>query len=110
MKLLATIFSMTLLAQEGSKGPERVDWARLRGLTYKTGRINADAKALDGAEVSMIGFMVPFEDEQSQTTEFLIVPNTACIHVPAPPPNQIVLVQMEGSKKTRVWLSKAVWV
>ena len=35
----------------------------------------------------------------------------ACIHVPPPPPNQIVHVIMEGNKKAqvRLWM-EAVWV
>lgn len=45
-------------------------------------------------DVSLPGFIVPLEyDENQQVTEFFLVPYFgACIHVPPPPPNQIVYV------------------
>jgi len=52
----------------------------------------------DGELVRMPGFVVPLEyDGRQQVTEFFLVPFFgACIHVPAPPPNQIVHVRVEG--------------
>ncbi|MGA0102682.1 MAG: DUF3299 domain-containing protein [Steroidobacteraceae bacterium] len=54
-------------------------------------------EALDGAEVKLPGFIVPLElDESGKVTEFFLVPFFgACIHVPPPPPNQLVLVTMK---------------
>jgi hypothetical protein len=50
--------------------------------------------ALDGAEVRLAGFVVPLERAGNALREFLLVPYFgACIHVPPPPPNQIVLVR-----------------
>ena len=48
----------------------------------------------DGQDVSLPGFIVPLEyDEDQEVTEFFLVPYFgACIHVPPPPPNQIVYV------------------
>lgn len=49
--------------------------------------------ALDGQLVSLPGFVVPLEGDDENITEFLLVPFFgACIHVPPPPPNQIVHV------------------
>lgn len=50
---------------------------------------------LDGREVRLAGYPVPLEsDEQGRFIEFFLVPYPgACIHVPPPPPNQIVLVR-----------------
>ncbi len=49
--------------------------------------------ALDGKTVSLPGFVVPLEGNSDTITEFLLVPYFgACIHVPPPPPNQIVHV------------------
>ena len=49
---------------------------------------------LDGQEVELPGFVVPLDFEGSRTFEFLLVPFFgACIHVPPPPPNQIVFVK-----------------
>jgi hypothetical protein len=48
---------------------------------------------LNGKTVSIPGFVVPLEGDDELITEFLLVPYFgACIHVPPPPPNQIVHV------------------
>lgn len=50
----------------------------------------------DGKRVRIPGFMVPLSFEGSTVREFLLVPYIgACIHVPPPPPNQIVMVTAE---------------
>ncbi|WP_301721616.1 DUF3299 domain-containing protein [Pseudidiomarina terrestris] len=49
--------------------------------------------ALDGQKVRIPGFVVQLQAEDSKVTEFLLVPyEGACIHVPPPPPNQVLLV------------------
>ena len=52
---------------------------------------------LDGQEVRIPGFIVPLElDQDGRVTEFFLVPYFgACIHVPPPPPNQMVYVVMD---------------
>ncbi|MDJ0927987.1 MAG: DUF3299 domain-containing protein [Gammaproteobacteria bacterium] len=52
---------------------------------------------LDGKFVKLPGFIVPLDsDEGGELQEFLLVPYFgACIHVPPPPPNQIVYVTLE---------------
>ena len=49
---------------------------------------------LDGQLVRIPGFIVPLEFNDDQTiTQFFLVPFFgACIHVPPPPPNQIIFV------------------
>ena len=51
-------------------------------------------KTLEGATVRLPGFIVPLEAVKSgDVSEFLLVPYFgSCIHVPPPPPNQIVYV------------------
>lgn len=51
--------------------------------------------AMDGRRILLGGYPVPLEsDEKGRSTEFFLVPYPgACIHVPPPPPNQIVLVR-----------------
>ncbi len=52
---------------------------------------------LNGQSVSLPGFVVPLEGDSEVITEFLLVPYFgACIHVPPPPPNQIVHVTVKG--------------
>ena len=46
-----------------------------------------------GDRVRLPGYVVPLDFEGSRVTGFLLVPYMgACIHVPPPPPNQIVYV------------------
>ena len=51
-------------------------------------------EAMNGQEVQIGGYPVPLEtDEQGRYISFFLVPwPGACIHVPPPPPNQIILV------------------
>ena len=66
--------------------------------------------SLNGKLVKIPGFVVPLEGDSELTTEFLLVPYFgACIHVPPPPPNQIVYVKF--SKGVPIAnLYDAVWV
>ena len=49
---------------------------------------------LDGVRVALSGYMTPLDFEAMETRGFLLVPYVgACIHVPAPPANQIVFVE-----------------
>ncbi len=49
---------------------------------------------MDGQAIRIPGFIVPLEFDDDQTiTQFFLVPYFgACIHVPPPPPNQIIFV------------------
>ena len=50
----------------------------------------------DGKTVRLPGFIVPIDFEGSSVTSFILVPYIgACIHVPPPPPNQLVFVTTE---------------
>jgi len=53
-------------------------------------------KDLDGADIKIPGFIVPLDiGKDGLVSEFFLVPYFgACIHVPPPPPNQIVYVRM----------------
>ena len=56
----------------GDQKPVKIDFGRLRGLNYRTGRVTADVKALDGETVRISGYIVPLEDGMDQATEFLL--------------------------------------
>nr|WP_298143630.1 DUF3299 domain-containing protein [uncultured Pseudomonas sp.] len=51
--------------------------------------------AFDGKQIRLGGYPVPLEtDAEGRSTLFFLVPYPgACIHVPPPPPNQLVLVR-----------------
>jgi hypothetical protein len=85
-----------------------VDWRLLNEMDYITGKSSAELQALAGKAIRIPGFMVPLEDEQQAVTEFLLVPSPqACIHVPPPPPNQMIYVKMK--KGTEV-AQGPIWV
>ncbi|MEM7206195.1 MAG: DUF3299 domain-containing protein [Pseudomonadota bacterium] len=53
-------------------------------------------ESMHNKHVKIPGFILPVEFEGDAVIEFLLVPYVgACIHVPPPPPNQIVLVELE---------------
>jgi hypothetical protein len=70
-------------------------WRLLGKLDAETGYQPPDVAALQGKQVVIAGFIVPLEDDASQSTEFLLVPYVgACIHLPPPPPDQMIHVTM----------------
>jgi hypothetical protein len=66
--------------------------------------------SLDGKLIRMPGYIIPLELSGEGVTEFLLVPYVgACIHVPPPPANQLVLVRTHTPwPGTDLW--EAVWV
>ncbi|MFK7762336.1 MAG: DUF3299 domain-containing protein [Roseobacter sp.] len=67
-------------------------------------------KTLDGALIRMPGFIIPLEVSSDGVSEFVLVPYVgACIHVPPPPPNQLVFVTAKTPwPSDNLW--EAVWV
>jgi hypothetical protein len=69
-------------------------------------------KELDGQLIRMPGYLLPLEVSSAKVTEFLLVPYVgACIHVPPPPPNQIIYVkaaQDNGYESKKIF--EPVWV
>ena len=66
--------------------------------------------AMNGKAIRIAGFMVPLEWGRREVKEFLLVPYFgACIHVPPPPPNQIIYgVYDKGFKLNH--LQEAFWL
>lgn len=74
---------------------------------------NLDApviEELDSKNVRIPGYVVQLEGDDRRVTEFLLVPYFgACIHVPPPPPNQIIHVKFPEGVPYAVTYD-AVWV
>ncbi len=70
-------------------------------------KLNLD---LDGKTIKMPGYIIPLESGSEGVTEFVLVPYVgACIHVPPPPPNQLVFVTSSVPwPSNQLW--DAVWV
>ena len=94
-----------------------VTWADLRKLNYKTGEMPQSLRQLIGTSIKIPGFAVPLvEDEGGDeggfeyVKEFLLVPVYGmCIHVPPPPPNQVIHIILEKPVHFETLLY-AVWV
>ncbi|MEZ8376046.1 DUF3299 domain-containing protein [Vibrio cyclitrophicus] len=57
---------------------------------------------LAGSNIKIPGFVIPLEGDAENITEFLLVPfYGACIHVPPPPPNQIIHVKFDKGAPTQ---------
>ncbi len=60
---------------------------------YRSSALNSE---LDGKLVRLPGYLLPLDLSGNAVTDFLLVPYVgACIHVPPPPPNQIVYALSE---------------
>lgn len=77
-----------------SNDPSMKAWADVMSSANVRGELN-------GRKVKLPGFVVPIEyDAEQNITAFFLVPYFgACIHVPPPPPNQIVYVS--GAKNLK---------
>ena len=62
-------------------------------------------KKILGKKISIDGFMVPLDfdyGEALEVNEFVLVPDAGmCIHVPPPPPNQMILVKLQKPERVR---------
>jgi len=65
----------------------------------------ATVSELNGINIRLTGFMVPLDvdfGEAETVTEFVLVPSAGmCMHVPPPPPNQMLLVKFDRPIKIR---------
>ena len=66
--------------------------------------------AIADAYIKMPGFIIPIDISADGVTSFILVPYVgACIHVPPPPPNQLVFVTTKVPwPSEQLW--EAVWV
>ncbi|MEM7748614.1 MAG: DUF3299 domain-containing protein [Pseudomonadota bacterium] len=79
----------------------------IKAVAKRQERVN---QKLNGTTIRMAGYLLPLEFSDQGVTDFLLVPYVgACIHVPPPPPNQIIFVRL--AKKFRIAdLFTAVWL
>jgi uncharacterized protein len=102
--------ALTLFATDA---PTTVGWGQLQTLNsdIPLAKQNSEAQKLNGKTINIPGFMVPLEDDLEQVTEFLLVPYAgACIHVPPPPPNQMIYVKMRANNKIHVTFTDPIMV
>lgn len=74
-------------------------------------RNQSTVSELQGQMIRMAGYALPLEFTEGGVKEFLLVPYIgACIHVPPPPPNQMVFVRLDrefmaDDLYTPVWIT-----
>ena len=109
VRILALIALMAPVALSAADTPREISWDELipqDAALWSDAPPDASSpvpaavgvvKELDGQAVRIPGFIVPLEsDEGGLLAEFFLVPYFgACIHVPPPPPNQIVYVTVD---------------
>lgn len=74
-----------------------IQWEQLSGLNNETGVVPRELSDILQQPVTIEGFIVPIElaDDVESVSEFILVSNPlACLHVPPPPPNQMIYVEM----------------
>ncbi|USD65574.1 DUF3299 domain-containing protein [Vibrio sp. SCSIO 43136] len=88
--------------QFSSAGMPLIDHTNANPEQSKLGTVRQE---LNGSTVKIPGFVIPLEGDANTVTEFLLVPYFgACIHVPPPPPNQIIYVKFEkGAPIQQLW-------
>jgi len=74
---------------------ERVYYKDLRKYILAGDRVPTNLKALDGKQVSIVGYMIPF-DSVEKINRFILLQAQfmGCFHVPPPQPNEVVMVEM----------------
>lgn len=115
MKWIATLcLLLALPVLAADKSPRELDWLEMmpedevealneapvvdHGGMFKMEQTGSarTIPELDGQHVRIAGYIVPLEvDGENLMSEFFLVPYFgACIHVPPPPPNQIILAKL----------------
>jgi len=113
--LLSALLFVTAALAAASDSPRELDWLELMPADEVEALNNAPPishdgnirmeqqgsfrtiAGLDGQLVKLPGYIVPVEvgDDQTMSSFFLVPYFGACIHVPPPPPNQIVFVTLK---------------
>ena len=63
---------------------------------------------LAGQKIKLPAYVIPLEGDENASTEFLLVPYFgACIHVPPPPPNQVIYGDSKDGIESKLF--DAVW-
>ena len=99
--LCSSLFSITT----SHANPKEIGWDDLIPWTavLNPSEVKFNEK-LNNKEVKIPGYIIPLEYEGLDIKTFLLVPYVgACIHVPPPPPNQIVYVDTATAWESVDW-------
>ena len=89
-------FDLGSVPDDGTPAPKPLEEGRWMSTPHKSRSPAPVVEGLDGKRVHIGGYVVPLDFDATKIKEFLLVPFVgACIHVPAPPGNQIIYVKTE---------------
>jgi hypothetical protein len=97
---------LLLISNSYSKDSKEITWSDLVPWTnvFTPNEVKFNKK-LDGKTVKIPGYIVPLDHIGFGVVEFMLVPFIgACIHVPPPPPNQLIYVTTE-----KPWDAMTLW-
>ncbi len=107
MFLVGNIWLGPAIAEEVPK----VSWRTLVQLNYETGAYPETLGRLNGTRVQVPGFAVPLHMEGPEVVELTLVPQFGmCIHIPPPPPNQMVYVKLKERVAYQNLFMRPVWI
>ncbi len=107
MLFVGNIWLGPAIAEETPK----VSWRTLVKLNYETGTYPETLGQLNGTRVQVPGFAVPLHIEGSEIAELTLVPQFGmCVHVPSPPPNQMVYVKLKERVSYQDLFMRPVWI
>lgn len=94
-----------------AEDPTIVSWLTLVELDYKTGQYPDELGQLNGTTIQLPGYVVPLHTEGNEILELNLVPQFGmCIHIPPPPPNQMVYVKLKESVKFKDVFARPIWI
>lgn len=94
---LALVAFFVMMHSYASDLPE-VTWDVFASVNIDKKSTYKDVAVFNNKDIRVVGFIVPldFGEDFYTVTEFLLVPDPlSCIHVPPPPPNQMIHVKMK---------------
>ena len=101
---LACLFSPLLLYANVTSNPTQLNktniitWQMLSEMDSNTGTLPKSLLPFKNKEIQVAGFMVPLEMGHyiDKVKVFALVPDPlSCVHIPPPPPNQMIFVTMK---------------
>ena len=107
---------LPLIPEVSEDGYIYLEWDSLMPANYDGDPNNSSGavqlvEELIGKKVSIPGFVVPLDGNGKEIYKFLFVPYMgACIHVPPPPPNQLIYSQMDdGLVLEEMWVPMEIF-
>ncbi len=114
MKTRFTVMLLCSLVWMGiavAEEPTKVSWLTLVQLDYETGKYTEELGQLNGTMVQVLGYVVPLHTEGQKIVDLTLVPQFGmCIHIPPPPPNQMVYVKLKESVNFKDVFARPIWI